>query len=59
MNLVYIVFGIIAACWALAILTLGIADSILRKRELERLAIQDFRAKIQAMRRMAEREGNV
>ena len=58
MNLVWWLFGLIVGAWAVTLMTLGFAEAMLRKRHAERLAIRDFHEKIDAMRRMADREGD-
>jgi hypothetical protein len=48
----------VAGGWALWALTLGFADAMLRREHRDALAMRDWKETVEAMRRMADREGN-
>lgn len=51
-------FVLFAVGWVGLFLTLGFADAMLRKRDREMVELREFHEKIDAMRRMADREGD-
>jgi hypothetical protein len=59
MNAFWWFFGVICGAWIVGLGTVGLADSMVRRRAAERDSIKDFHEKIDAMRRMAEHEGEV
>ena len=58
MSVIQWVLLLVVASWALGLMTLGFAEAMLRKRDRENLEMRAFQEKIEAMRRMADREGN-
>lgn len=58
MNVWYWFIILIVVGWAGLFITIGFADAMLRKRHDENLELRQFHEQIDAMRRMADREGD-
>jgi hypothetical protein len=58
MNAAWLIVALIVTIWALAVLTLSIGDALLRHRERQQLQTRDWAEKVEAMRRMVDREGD-
>jgi hypothetical protein len=58
MNAVWLVILFIFAVWGLAVLTLVIADELVKRRHHDNLKIRDWTEKVDAMRRLHDMEGD-
>ena len=58
MNAVWLVILFIFAVWGLAVLTLVIADALVKRRHQDNLETRDWTEKVDAMRRLHEMEGD-
>jgi biopolymer transport protein ExbB/TolQ len=58
MNAAWLVLIAIVVVWAVAVTMLQIADWIVQRRFIEQLQTRDWDEKVQAMRRMHDREGD-
>jgi hypothetical protein len=58
MNAVWLVILFIFAVWGLAVLTLVIADTLVKRRHHDNLKTRDWTEKVDAMRRLHEMEGD-
>ena len=58
MNAVWLVILFIFAVWGLAVLTLVIADALVKRRHHDNLKTRDWTEKVDAMRRLHEMEGD-
>ena len=54
-----VVFLLIAGSWLVLLMTLGFAERMVDRRVRESLEVRQWAETVRAMRRMAEREGNV
>ena len=57
MSPAWLVVALILALWALSVLTMTIADELLKRRHQANLQTRDWQEKVDAMRRLQDREG--
>jgi hypothetical protein len=58
MNAVWLVVLFIFAVWGLAVLTLVIADELVKCQHHDNLKTRDWTEKVDAMRRLQDQEGD-
>ena len=59
MNAAWTVVLLIFAMWGFGLMTVSIADWMVRRRYSEQLEVQDWQEKVQAMRRMAQKDSDL
>ena len=59
MNVFWWLFGVICGGWIVLLGTVGLAEAMVRRRNAEQLSIRDFHEKIDAMRRMAQKDSDL
>ena len=59
MNAAWTVVLLIFAIWGFGLMTVSIADWMVRRRYSEQLEIRDWQEKVQAMRRMAQKDSDL
>ncbi len=58
MSPAWLVVAFILALWALSVLTMTIADELLKRRHQANLQTRDWTEKVEAMRRLQDEEGS-
>ena len=58
MNAAWTVVLLIFVIWGFGLMTVSIADWMVRRRYSEELEIRDWQEKVNAMRRLADREAD-
>ena len=59
MNAAWTVVLLIFVIWGFGLMTVSIADWMVRRRYSEQLEIRDWQEKVQAMRRMAQKDSDL
>ena len=59
MNAAWTVVLLIFVIWGFGLMTVSIADWMVRRRYSEQLEVQDWQEKVQAMRRMAQKDSDL
>ena len=59
MNAAWTVVLLIFVIWGFGLMTVSIADWMVRRRYSEQLAVQEWQEKVQAMRRMAQKDSDL
>ncbi len=57
MSPAWLVVALILALWALSVLSMTIADELLKRRHEANLQTRDWTEKVDAMRRMVDEDG--
>ena len=59
MNAAWTVVLLIFVIWGFGLMTVSIADWMVRRRYSEQLEVQEWQEKVQAMRRMAQKDSDL
>jgi hypothetical protein len=54
-----VVFLLIAGSWLVLLMTLGFAERMMDRRVRQSLEVQEWQEKVQAMRRMAQKDSDL
>jgi len=57
MSPAWLVVALILALWGLSVLTMTIADQLLKRRHQANLQTRDWQEKVEAMRRLQDEDG--
>jgi len=58
MNAAWTVVLLIFVIWGFGLMTVSIADWMVRRQDSEQLQIRDWQEKVDAMKRLQDQEGN-